>query len=47
MQDRAEELALEIRRGRESGEVVRTTLRVDDRVLARVTDGIYRPHSAS
>jgi hypothetical protein len=47
MQDRAEELALEIRRGRESGEVVRTTLRVDDRVLARVTDGIYRRPSSA
>jgi hypothetical protein len=47
MQDRAEELAIEIRRGRESGDVVRTTLRVDDRVLARVTDGIYRRPSSA
>lgn len=47
MQDRADELALEIRRGRQSGDVVRTTLRVDDRVLARVTDGIYRRPSSA
>lgn len=47
MTDRADELALEIRRGRESGEPVRTTLRVDDRVLARVTDGIYRRPSSA
>lgn len=47
MADRADELALEIRRGRESGEPVRTPLRVDDRVLARVTDGIYRRPSSA
>jgi hypothetical protein len=47
MTDRADELALEIRRGRESGEPVWTTLRVDDRVLARVTDGIYRRPSSA
>lgn len=47
MTDRADELALEIRRGRQSGEPVRTTLRVDDRVLARVTDGIYRRPSSA
>lgn len=44
---RAEDLALDIRWGRESGEPVRTTLRVDDRVLARVTDGIYRRPSSA
>ncbi len=47
MTDRADELALDIRRGRASGEPVRTTLRVDDRVLARVTDGIYRRPSSA
>ncbi|WP_213980784.1 ATP-binding protein [Sphingomonas sp. dw_22] len=47
MTDRAEELALEIHRGRQSGQPVRTMLRVDDRVLARVTDGIYRRPSSA
>lgn len=47
MVDRAEELAAEIRRARESGDVVHTTLSVDDRVLARVTDGIYRRPSSA
>lgn len=47
MTDRAAELAADIRRGRETGEVVRTQLRVDDRVLARVTDGIYRRPSSA
>nr|WP_298099394.1 ATP-binding protein [uncultured Shinella sp.] len=47
MADRAEELADEIRRARDNGEVVHTTLRVDDRVLARVTDGIYRRPSSA
>lgn len=47
MTDRAEELALEIHVGRRSGQPVRTMLRVDDRVLARVTDGIYRRPSSA
>lgn len=47
MQDHARDLAAEIRRSRESKEVVHTTLRVDDRVLARVTDGIYRRPSSA
>lgn len=47
MSDRAEDLAREIRLGRQNGQTVRTTLRVDDRVLARVTDGIYRRPSSA
>jgi len=47
MTDRAAELAADIMRARETGEVVRTQLRVDDRVLARVTDGIYRRPSSA
>jgi len=43
----AEKLANEIHRARESGDVVHATLRVDDRVLARVTDGIYRRPSSA
>ena len=40
-------LASRIRRSQSSETVVQTTLRTDDRVLARVTDGIYRqPGSA-
>lgn len=40
-------LALEIRESRGSADVVTTTLRTDERVIARVTDGIYRqPGSA-
>jgi hypothetical protein len=40
-------LALEIRESRGSADVLTTTLRTDERVIARVTDGIYRqPGSA-
>jgi hypothetical protein len=40
-------LALEIRESQDSEHIVQTTLRTDERVLARVTDGIYRqPGSA-
>jgi hypothetical protein len=42
-----EELVSRIRSSRESGDVVQTALTTDKRVLARVTDGIYRqPGSA-
>jgi hypothetical protein len=47
MSDTATDLAAEIRRNRDNGEPVRTTLTVDDRVLARVTDGIYRRPSSA
>lgn len=47
MPDSAEELAERIHRARATGEAVRTTLSVDDRVLARVTDGIYRRPSSA
>jgi hypothetical protein len=47
MRESAAELAQEIVRNRETGEPVRTKLRVDDRVLARVTDGIYRRPSSA
>lgn len=47
MSDRATDLADEIIRNRDSGEPVKTTLKVDDRVLARVTDGIYRRPSSA
>lgn len=41
------ELVASIRESRSSDDVVRTTLRTDERVIARVTDGIYRqPGSA-
>src|SRR5258708_10629329 len=40
-------LAQEIRESQDSEHIVSTTLRTDERVLARVTDGIYRqPGSA-
>lgn len=43
----AESLAAELRAKRNSGERVKTKLQTDQRVLARVTDGIYRqPASA-
>jgi hypothetical protein len=46
-QDKAIPLAEEIKRNRVTGKPVHATLSVDDRVLARVTDGIYRtPASA-
>lgn len=47
MSDKAAELAREIRSKRETGEVSFATLHVDDRVLARVTDGIYRRPSSA
>jgi hypothetical protein len=46
-QDKATTLAEEIKRKRTTGETAHAVLSVDDRVLARVTDGIYRtPASA-
>jgi hypothetical protein len=45
--DKATSLAEEIKRKRSTGESAHAVLSVDDRVLARVTDGIYRtPASA-
>lgn len=47
MKDRAAKLAADIRGKIGTGEASSSTLHVDDRVLARVTDGIYRtPGSA-
>ena len=45
--DPAVELAAQIRRALATGEPVRATLGVDDRVLARVTEGIYRRPSSA
>src|SRR4051812_17447075 len=45
--DRTADLAREIRDKRASKDIVRTKLLTDERVIARVTDGIYRqPASA-
>jgi hypothetical protein len=42
-----EKLLLDVREARETGAVVRTFLKTDERVFARITDGIYRePASA-
>ena len=40
-------LASEIRGKIDSGEITTTTLKTDDRVLARITDGIYRKPSSA
>lgn len=45
--DKSSELAREIRRNRTTGEAAHAVLSVDDRVMARVTDGIYRTPSSA
>jgi hypothetical protein len=47
MADTAADLAIDIRSKRGTGQVSRSILQVDDRVLARVTDGIYRRPSSA
>jgi hypothetical protein len=42
-----DDLAKEIYKNRTTGEVARSVLKVDERVLARVTDGIYRRPSSA